>query len=522
MDKALIDLVIFDLQKASKGIDLFSKEYLFDKKHAQHRSDVVMLGGPFGHRSRLSMLLREGMTEERRKEIFNSDYDLGNMKPVLPELCTYEKLADELYRDDPDSISANNAFQTIKEKIHSITGRSMEAHRKVNDSTALKVIRTLHLLMRDGQSSLMQLLLPPAPDEKFSMSFRDSYPYEKNQKQVWLIADLKAYLSVELSDERFEEIGLAFSSLHELMNDIIWDVEKILVGAYRSRYASMMSAYSALTKVVEGFQIQYEPKDVPLDEELFIHLHRLEFVHFATGYEQLISKAIPQCSITPVFEELRALTKMAFPTLWIKMKEYDPLISIRDVPEFVHRWQNEIASIMEKAMGVHMTLTELDRIKMDAQNLLRNFYSFQVNGVGTLQEETKLVSPWYVVAAFCCVWYSLKFATNFKPFWLGQPAQGGSINSSNKVSLLDIDFAIDSVPEEHRHIWVNRLEWFADALRGQTELKEQRFEFRSAVVGKVLGICSTNNTDWIVQELINFTDCIKGHALQHEGVRNFV
>lgn len=388
MDKNFIDLVICDLQEANDGIDLFSQEYLFEKKYAQHRTKVVMRGGPFMHRSRLSLLIREGMTEERRAKIFHGDFDLGNRLALPPELCTYEKLTDELYGKGRQAIEANDAFETIKTAIHRITGRKMHEHFKVNKSTALKVIRTLHLLMTQRQSSLMQLLIPPVPGKKFSMSFRDSYPYKENQEQVWLIADLQAYFSVELSDERFEEIGTAFSSLHELMNNIVWNVEKILVGAYCSSYASMMSTYAALTKVVKDFQIQHESKDLPLDEELFIHLHRLPFAHFATGYAQLIREAIPECSITPVFEELRALTKMAFPGLSKDVHETDPLISIGEVPAFIHRWQGEIAGIIEKAMDVSLTWRELDMITLEVKNLLRNFYWFRVNGDGALQEET--------------------------------------------------------------------------------------------------------------------------------------
>lgn len=514
MDEAFIDLVIADLQNNSEGIDLFSKKYFFERKNAEHRSAVVLIGGPLSHRSRLSLLLREGMTEERRRKIFHGDYDLGNMKVLSPELCTYAKLVRDLYGDPKKGIDVNEAFRTIKEDIHRITGRKMQEHVKVDESKAFKVLKTLHLLTR-RQSRLMQLLNPPAPGEKFSMSFRDSYPYERNQEQVWLIADLKAYLSAELSEERFEEIGVVFSSLHELMNNIIRNVEKILVGAYRSSYTPMLSAYGALIKVVEGYPIQHEPQDVPLDEELFIHLHRLEFSHFAVGYQKLISEAIPQCSVTPVFKELRALAKEAFPTLSREVTEYDPLISIGEVPEFTHRWQNEIAGIIERAMGVSLTLRTLNEITADVQNSLRNFYYFRINDEGTLQEETRRVSPWFVVAACCCVLYSNKSTTNFKPYWLGQPAQSGSVNSSNKASLFDVDFPIDNVPEEHRHIWANRLEWFADALRGHKELTEQRFEFRSAIVGKVLDICRTNDTDWMAQELSNFTDYIKGHALQH-------
>ena len=121
----------------------------------------------------------------------------------------------------------------------------------------------------------------------------------------------------------------------------------------------MTTAYGALIKAIEGFRFRYEPTDVPLDEELFIHLHRLEFVHFAAGYEPLMRVAIPNFSIIPVFEELKALAKGVFPRAYLAVNECDPLISIRDVPAFSRRWQNEIACIIEKAMGVSLTSRDL-------------------------------------------------------------------------------------------------------------------------------------------------------------------
>lgn len=44
MDDILIELVIRTLQKDSSGIDLFSKEYLFDKQFAAERSKPAMFG----------------------------------------------------------------------------------------------------------------------------------------------------------------------------------------------------------------------------------------------------------------------------------------------------------------------------------------------------------------------------------------------------------------------------------------------------------------------------------------------
>jgi hypothetical protein len=514
--EVLFDQVIFGLQKDGDGIDLWSREYFFDKKYAQHRSTMVMHSGSRLPRSLLSLLIREGMTEERREKLFPGDYDLGNRRTLPTELCSYKKLIAELYGEDSTHTHADNdPFETIKKGIRRITGREMQEHFKVNKSTALKVIRTLNLLARNREPRLMQFLIPP--QKKFSMSFRDSYPYMRNQEQVWLIADLKANLSIELSEKRFHEIALLFSSLHDLMNNIIRNVEKILVGAYHSEDDSMSSVYADLVTAVESYQVQHERKDVPLDEELFIHLHMLEFAHFAIGYQKLIAEEIPTLPITPVIEELRAFAKKAFPALFVDVKEDDPRIAINDIPTFSLRWQKEIIVIMEKAMGEGMTFDEFDKIKPGAQIFLRDFYSHQDIGNGALHGEMK-VSPWYVIAALCCVWY-VKLANTpelekiFKPYWLGQGAQGGTLHASVKESR--IGFAVDRVPEEHRHIWNVRLEWFADALRGHTELRTQRFDLRVALISKVLDISCTNNTDWIAQKLISLSDYIKDYVLRH-------
>jgi len=100
----------------------------------------------------------------------------------------------------------------------------LQDHFEVNKSTALKVIKTLHTMMRKRSAHLMQLLNLPKPGGKFSLSFRDAIPI-KNQDQVWLIADLKAYLSVEIDEERIAEISSTFSLLHDLMDNVLIDIE---------------------------------------------------------------------------------------------------------------------------------------------------------------------------------------------------------------------------------------------------------------------------------------------------------
>ena len=307
------------------------------------------------------------------------DFDLGNQRPVPKELCSYEKLADHLHGEGRKSKSADDAFRTIKEHIYSITGKKMHEHFKISESKTMKVLKTLDSLTRTRELRLMQLLTPPEPDKKFSMSLRDAYPFEKNMEQVWLLADLKAYLSVELTEQRFEEIGIVFSNLHELLNSIVRNVDKILVQADLSGYAPMASAYADLVKAAEGFQVQHEPKEIDLDEELVIHIHKLEFAHFATGFPKLIKAAIPTTPVTPVLTELRTLAQRAFPSNELTVNEYDRLIALPNVAEFLRLWLGDINAITTKALGMSMTLTELELMTTEVQNLLLTFSLFRDN-----------------------------------------------------------------------------------------------------------------------------------------------
>lgn len=512
-------------------IDIFSKEYLFNKKHAEHRNQIIIDfdSSKFIRRSRLSILLREAMTEERRENIFDQPFDLGNMKPLPEESCTYVNLADELYGNGRVNVAAKDAFETIKKRIHQITGKRMQDHFNVNKSTTLKVVKTLDVLMRQRRQSLMQLFKPPEFDQKFSMSFRDSGFFEGNHERMRDIADLKAYLSVELCKKRFEEICSLFYLLDNAPSFIYNMVEKTLVGAYQSDYAAVVSAYGHLTMTVKDFQFRHTPQDIPLDEELFIHLHALEFLHFTIGLPKLLAIAIPECSITKVNLELLALTKSAFPQLSHPVDDCYPLLSIREIPEFSLRWRTEIVAIVEKATGINMAHDDIERNMLNVQNLLRNFYWFKgfiknkkvlemgPNQAFASQDETKVVSPWYVVAAFCCIWHPNTPVPEFEPFWPGRNSQGKSLKTTLNISLLDAEFspdAIDKVPEEHRHIWSSRLEWFADALHGHAELREKRFNFQSAMCLKLADICKTGNIESLRREMSNFINYIRRCALR--------
>lgn len=516
MDKNYIASLLADIQKEKGDLDLWSSDYLFNREHAEDRSKIQARGGPEVRRSRLSLLLREGMTPERREKVFPGPYDLGNLKDIPADLSTYEELARHLAENGWSTTSSADMFDTIRDHIDQITGKKMLEHFKTNKSTALKVIKTLHMVSRKSNPRIMSLLGLPKPGQKFSLSFREAYPYEKNQDQVWGIADLKAYLSVELDEERIAEISDTFELLHEQMDNTLINVERILIEVRRLDYAELMTAYDSLVAAVNAYPLEpIENVDIPLDQALFIHLYVLDYAHFAVGYPQLIKVAVPDYTVASVAGELSALTRKVFPSLSPAAKEYDLLIPLWDTSAFASHWRDEIIPIMNKAMGMDFGGERYEKMADDAKRLLTSYYFFRNIAGSALANDQTNTNIWYVVAALCCVWYTSKFGTISKPYWSGQQAQGGSINTSNKLPELTNDAFIDDVPEEHRHIWANRLDWFANALRGQTELTERRFAMRSALVEKMLDICRhTNRTDWIEQAMMNLIQDIKTRTLE--------
>jgi len=516
MDNELLRLEICDLQKEKQGIDLFSKEYLFDVKHAEDRSKVFFYGGSTMHRSRLSVLLREAMTKEQRERLFPGNYDLGSMRYLKPELCKLdsiraknssllEELTQELWQEkklDNNGPIDRSGLKKIKASIAELTGRKMEQHYARNKSTALKVVKLLYRLSKDRWSGsgnpdkpkrpqLLAILRWPEGKKDYSLSFRDAYPYKENTDQVWLIADLKTYLSVELDEKTHEKIGALNFFLHECLKKTEHNVEKVLS---RMSYQDQVMTYKHLAIEVNLLTVDPQLADIPLDEELYFYLNALEFAHFAEGYPDLLEKAKSDCSVLPVFPDIDRLAKDVTQSECVGM--HDPVFSPDEFPDFIQDCTELLCLIVGKAGGKEIAPSELKKSTKYALNLLCTHAMFRKqwqNG----DMKAPLFSTLECVAAICCVLdeetKKESERTKHMPYWKGQAAQGDSILTALKTTPVVQNIFKDPVPEEHRHIWANRLEWFIAALQDHVELKTQQFAFRLALVGKMKEISKTNN-----------------------------
>jgi len=516
MDYELIRLAICDLQEKDKRIDFFSKEYLFDRKHAEHRNQVFFYGGTTMHRRRLSVLLREAMTEEHRKRLFPGNYDLGNMRSLLPKFCKYEskkakdttlvaELMQELWQENRlqgEQCIDSSGLKKIKAGIAELTGRTMEQHYAHNKSTALKVTKLLYRLSRDRWSSasennppkkpqIIAMLRWPNGKNDYSLSFRDAYAYKENLGQVWLIADLKSYLSIELPLETYENVGALQFFLYKYLRSTVHNVVKAL--SFMD-YARQVKAYKNLAYKINFLVIDPQPINLSLDEDLYFYINALEFAHFAEGYHNLLEKSKTDCNVLPVFAMIDNFAKDLAQSQSASL--HDQLISPGEFHDFMETYAELLSVIVGKAFSREILPSELKKTCSYVLNLLCKYGMFRkqwLNG----DSQASLFSTLEFIAAVCCVYEEMNRKeserTKHKPYWKGQAAQGGSILTTLKSASFDQSSFIEQTPEEHQHIWANRLEWFMATLQGQIELKTQQFAFQSVLVRKVKEIARTNN-----------------------------
>jgi len=543
-------MAIRHLQQELPGIDLFSREFLFDRKHAQARSQLLIIAGPYGLRTRLSFLLREALPDGYREKIFPGDYDLGNQFSLLPRFCAIddrqggeraslaEELSQDLWREGKSESLSEENFKKLKRDLTALTGRSMQQHYACNKSTALKVMKLLYRFGRDrwssesgeagkgeAKSQLFDLLKWPEGEgrHRFSLSFRGTYPYQSaspkspfkaSDDQSVLIADLKAYLSIELDDKTYEDISAVPAMLQWHINNIVHNVEKLLVDTGRKSYLDAVKLYDYLAEKVGLLKFKILVAEIGLDEELFLYLHTLEFAHFMEAYPKLLEKAEPTRALLPVFPAIEMLAKDSTGDAAIGM--HDPIIADDRFFDFIRDWMGVLVLIVGKALGEKTTHTELEKAVEPAYRLATTYALFRKRPNGDDLDDC--FSALELIASLCCVRDEQakkeNERTRHKPYWKGQQAQGGSILTSLKAVPQDDDKFLfdDPVPEEHRLIWTSRFEWFLDALQGHTELTVQRFRLRSALAFNVKEIIKTNNRAGMAEDLEKLSEatCMLG------------
>lgn len=496
MDHKLARVMIEGEVKRRFGdrVSPYTRDFVYGAQFAGIRTGIVI--GP-ARMTWLSAFVREGLSDQERKTMFPSPFDLGNNTAVPQELFKLTALVSDLCADQsiPGAEASLETVKDIREKLAETLGRPIYI-----EGTALKVIKLLYRLSRRESTQLFDLIKPPSADcFKPSLEFKDSYPIKKSaykqkglQDFVHLIADLKGYLSLELEPARLEAISTLIDTLEAVMEPLLEEARRQLA---RWGVGRLQEISQALDELLDLSQWSKEDHNIPLDEDLYLYLTVLEFAHRGRVRPDIDSR-MPQLEVTPIVQELMDIIRRS-----LAEDEQGRLVHrfypVDQLQVFFSEYKSELIAAVEKAVCVSLKGKKYATACRHATTLL------MMRVLLRLMPRTTLIDPAQVVAALCTVAYGMKHRKDtYKPHVHGE----GNISGSLVGALNEAEHLISNgedftrvVREEYVTLWQEWLGWFESALVGDQQKEVGLQDLRTKLMFRLSDLALTRNLKVIRQ-----------------------
>lgn len=504
---------------ADLEIDPYSREFIFgsNERWARLRNQPIFRG-PNGPVTLLSAMLRYDLDDVKRANLFSSPYHLGSLKQIPQARLTLVDLAKKVRKEkhestpepertwadwnaDPESLKKE--FESITDALKGITGRTVGKYD--DKQNTLRVIYLIDRMMTDpgiaveGRSKrFLTFIRTPI---RFSFEARDAYPIAESEGNTHLLNDLKAYFGIEIDQEKKDRIDSLFYSLIDRVDAIRAHLDKV---AYSSgKRLQIPDQYRSICAVVGATAGPSKPvprQSARLDEDLYLHLNRLEFVHYAGAYAEIVAKARPSSPINPIQDQMIA----ALGTITGGTRNYFQTtldnFRLANLLELANTNADIFGDLIDASLGFRPSKSHYERSVSLACELL---YRTRVFGGGIpASRESVNVNFRNIVSALCATAQAIKFPTQYRPRVFGDDTQTRSI-----ITPLEspIDFDGDRPPKEiaegYLQIWHNRREWVQDALEGTYEIAELKFSLRCLLYAKFVECVQSNDIDLIEQGL---------------------
>lgn len=512
------------LKSLSSKVDLFSREFVFgiDQGCIRSRNQVIAQGrnGPI---TLLSEMLRYGLDDTRRANLFFSPYHLGSSKSIPTARLTLVELARKVRRekhdalsradrslvqlnDDPESLKKE--FESITSALKAITGRRFGDYE--DKQNAIRVIYLIDRMMADPNVTMegrgiRLLTFMKTPTNKFSFEARDSHPTADSERNTFLLNDLKSYVGLEIDNDVKDRIDSVFYSLIERVDLIRSNLD---AAAYSSGHAPCImddyrSIHSAVEAIDVGSDVKPDREPARLDLDLYLHLNRFEFQHFAGAYAEILEKAIPPSPISPIRNEIVAalsvLTSKSHTYIDTTLDNY----SLKDFHDIARENAHLFRDLTTRSLGLRLTDTEYEQSILLTYELL---YRLKLFGLGEpIPRDAVSISFRNIVSSLCAIAQAIKHRTTFRPRVYGDDTQSRSIITplESAVDLADTAPRRE-IAEGYLQLWHVRREWVQDALEGNAEIAELKFSLRKLLLSKVVECVRPNDIVKIEQALTAF------------------
>ncbi|WP_298853507.1 hypothetical protein [uncultured Aquimonas sp.] len=519
MDILLLELCLREelaRTQISHRIDPFSREFVFGNspEYTKARNRPVILGRN-GRMTLLQAMLGICLNDEARRKLFPSYFHLGCPKPIPRDRQTLVELAKHVRRergrpDDPET--RKKEFESITSALKEITGvRPAEYEDRQN---ALRVIYLIDRMMpgsgfpEERRQRLLTFI--KAPSKRFSFEARDGYPTRESEGNTFLLSDLKAYTSIEIDDDIQMEIDSIFGSLISRADDM----RSLLDGIAHSsgQRTEVARAYQSIVGSLEAFDastlVATRGRASRLDVDLYLHLNRFEFLHFAGAHAEALNVARPPSSIVPVLDEMIESFSAITGGIGDYYQTTQQKFLLEEFRALAKQHSVIFLDLIEKSLGFRPSKSIYEKSVSLAEELLRRTCAF---GAGVRPGKAATISFRNIVSAICATSQSIKFPTRYRPHLFGDDSQTRSIITPLETSIkFDGSERSSDIPEGYLQIWHNRREWVQGALEGSYEIIELMFTVRSLFWSKVIACVQPNDIGVIEENLSKLESHVRG------------
>ena len=471
-------------------------------------------------RTWISVLLREGMTDDIRHQLYPSRFDLGNALTACGQTATSEELLDDINGPRRKKLkgeklgerSKRDLLGTVLKGIKKITGRSIANTTTEQPLTDLRVIKLLHRV-KARKSHIFSFIAPPSKPEHHTLEFKDAYPGPRNEADTLLFTDLLSYISVEIRDERLTRINRTLLSLPETLLRIEKEnttISRSLSLMFPDDRHAKASAFRSLTESINAYAPHHECSTNPLDECVYTYLRTLRFVHFAGGYEQAIKKSVIPRKVTRVDFDLELLCFNIGKRIGHPIFSNTLVTSVNQFYEFVKEFASVFIALIEKATGIPVERRHLQTISERAKRILHLYYHIHL---GEKNCDAIWLSALDCTAALCTVHQEQFAKTKHEAYWHGQPTQAKNVLLQLKINRPIEDlYTEDYVPHGINQILYNRWCGMHTALvkdKSEQDYLNAWMSFQVARIKKFAQCLQSNDVDVISMSLAKFgMDCL--------------
>ncbi|KPZ00565.1 hypothetical protein [Pseudomonas syringae] len=492
MDKELFRHMFENEVKAKFGDDasFASYDYVHHRNYRDLRVGGRMLGGRPESVSQLYVIVNDLITEEEKKAVFPGAFDLGNFKQLPENLQTYKALEDEIRKES--KVEAHDRLKKIKILALPLLGRSFSEFFSEDKTLTLKVLKTLYRFQTE-QNKIFTLLAPPRISKKPSYEVRDCYGIEGSTEEVLLISDLKSHASFEMPRERLAFINSTYGKMRGLLDNVDWKLSQeagVECGGSLQRFTQIVHHLATRIQSVLHVEVQ-EPVRLPIDEQLYTYLNRMELDHHTEGNLQLLSKVTEH---EPPFGEVRDL--IAELAKYIKL----PLSTPQHLLIEAETCESQFRDSANSFKWFYSKL--LDR-EIDNNTFEKALPLFgKLCKVLNFAEFKKHISMSLALGAMALVLSELHKSTPYQPYWYGK----GTISGGLQEYLNAVRFEhwnLDAPEGSHRY-WTGRVDYFSYTMLGQGNVFKGRVHLSNTINQSFMKILDTQDLELIDNKLTLF------------------